>query len=200
MSQQLKVPKIVLASSSPFRKQLLSKLLIPFSCIAPDIDESPLNNETPMALVKRLAQEKALKIAKTQTDAIIIASDQVAVIDNQIIGKPLNRATAINQLSQANGKKITFYTSLCVYNSKVNTLNSSIEPYHVHFRKLTPSEIEFYVDMEKPFYCAGSFKSEGLGISLFEKLEGDDPNTLIGLPLIKLIQLLELNGIKVLSK
>lgn len=192
--------KLILASSSPYRKQLLSKFLLPFTCISPDIDETPLANELAHNLVMRLAKQKAQAIGKLEKNAIIIASDQVCVIDGKIVGKPLNRATAISQLTRASGQSLTFYTSLCVYDSQSEFNCCDYETCLVTFRQLSDLEIEFYVDKEQPFHCAGSFKSEGLGISLFTKIESRDPNTLIGLPLILLNQMLKSHGVNVLSK
>ena len=195
---------LVLASTSPFRQQLLQKLMQPFDCINPDIDETPQQNETATALVKRLAEQKALagaKLAqKTDSTQLIIGSDQVAVINGLIIGKPHTVDNAIAQLSAASGQAITFYTGLAVYNQSTQQILSCIEPFTVHFKSLTQKQIRYYVEKEQPLYCAGSFKSEGLGIALFSRLEGDDPNTLIGLPLIKLIELLQQQGMDVLSR
>ncbi|MGI2169410.1 Maf family protein [Shewanella sp. MF05960] len=195
---------LVLASTSPFRQQLLQKLMQPFDCVNPNIDETPQQNETATALVQRLAEQKALagaKLAiKTDSTQLIIGSDQVAVINGQIIGKPHTVDNAIAQLSAASGQAITFYTGLAVYNQVTQQMLSCIEPFTVHFKSLTQTQIRYYVETEQPLYCAGSFKSEGLGIALFSRLEGDDPNTLIGLPLIKLIELLQQQGMDVLSK
>ena len=181
---------LVLGSTSPFRREILQKLDIPFETAAPDIDESPLENETPQELVKRLAEEKAKAVAKQFPHHLIIGSDQVAVVDNQILGKPGNHENAVKQLQQTSGKTVHFYTGLCLLNSNNNHMQSEVVPFDVVFRKLTNSEIENYLLKEQPYNCAGSFKSEGLGIALFEKLKGDDPNTLIGLPLIVLIRML----------
>ncbi|GIU14646.1 nucleoside triphosphate pyrophosphatase [Shewanella sp. MBTL60-007] len=189
---------IVLASTSPFRQQLLKKLALEFDCCSPDVDETPLENESPTELVSRLAKLKAATGAKQKPNSIVIGSDQVAVINNQIIGKPLNRETAIAQLTAASGQSITFYTGLAVHNGITGAVETIVEPFIVHFRSLTHAQICNYVDLEQPYYCAGSFKSEGLGIALFEKLEGKDPNTLIGLPLISLIDLLHRQGVDVL--
>lgn len=189
---------LILASTSPFRKQLLEKLNLTFSCCSPEVDESPLDNETPVDLVLRLAKLKAAAGADKYQKGIVIGSDQVAVINNKIIGKPLNRETAIEQLSQASGQAITFYTGLALHNVENGEVEAIVEQFVVHFRTLSQQAISHYVDIEQPFYCAGSFKSEGLGIALFEKLEGKDPNTLVGLPLISLIDLLQRQGITVL--
>jgi MAF protein len=187
--------KLVLGSTSPFRKELLEKLDLPFSCAAPDADESHLPGESPQDLVQRLARLKANAVAAEHPDALIIGSDQVACVDGNILGKPGNRANAIAQLLSMSGKTVSFYTGLCLLNSK--TANSQVlcEPFHVHFRALNTQQITRYVDKEQPFNCAGSFKSEGFGITLFHKLEGDDPNTLVGLPLIRLVKMLDQEGI-----
>lgn len=183
--------RLVLGSSSPFRKALLEKLDLSFDCDSPDIDETPLKNEHPKDMVARLAKEKANAIAERHPQAIIIASDQCATLDGKIIGKPGNHDAAVEQLTQASGRAVTFYTSLCVYNAGTNQYQESVEPFYVYFRTLSESQIENYLKKEEPYNCAGSFKSEGLGISLFERLEGNDPNTLIGLPLIQLIKMLD---------
>ncbi|WP_394494717.1 Maf family protein [Shewanella sp. ENK2] len=198
--------KIILASTSIYRKEILSKLQLPFDCISPETDETAVENETAEELVLRLAKAKALAGAKlykqtsqTNDEALVIGSDQVAVINGNIIGKPLTQDNAIKQLQQASGQAITFYTGLSVINSDSLQAHSIVEPFTVHFRQLTLEEITRYVELEQPLYCAGSFKSEGLGIALFDKLAGDDPNTLIGLPLIKLIALLKRHGLDVLT-
>jgi MAF protein len=193
---------ILLASSSIYRKQLLEKLQLPFTCASPDIDESVKLGETPHEYVQRLAIEKAKALQHEFPAHIIIGSDQCAVLtvagQQQILGKPHTVENAIEQLSQASGQQVTFLTGLCVYNSATQQQVSLVEPFNVHFRKLTLEQIERYIEQEKPLDCAGSFKSEGLGIRLFTALEGRDPNSLIGLPLIALIDLLEQQGIQVL--
>ncbi len=189
---------LILASTSPFRRELLGKLGLPFQCASPEIDETPHTDEQPEALVARLAEQKAKAVANNHPNSLIIGSDQVALLDQQIIGKPGNHARATRQLQQASGKTITFLTGLSLYNSTNQTLQTEVVPYIVHFRKLTNQQIEHYLQAEQPYHCAGSFKSEGLGISLFQKLQGDDPNTLIGLPLIRLIKMLEKEGVEVI--
>ncbi|UAL42242.1 Maf-like protein [Shewanella inventionis] len=194
---------LILASTSPFRQQLMQKLMCPFDCVSPDIDESAQINETATALVQRLAEQKAKAGAQLavniDTPQLIIGSDQVAVINGQIIGKPHTVDNAIAQLTAASGQSITFYTGLAVYNSTTEQMLSCVEPFIVHFKPLSQAQIQYYIDTEQPLNCAGSFKSEGLGIALFSRLEGNDPNTLIGLPLIKLIELLQMHGMDVLS-
>jgi MAF protein len=149
--------------------------------------------------VQRLASSKALEIAKTHPEALIIGSDQVAVIEGDILGKPGNHQNAMAQLKRASGQDVTFLTGLALYNAKNDHMQSVVEPFTVHFRKLSESQIDFYLKKEQPYQCAGSFKSEGFGISLFSKLVGDDPNTLIGLPLIRLIDMLYQEHIDVLQ-
>ncbi len=193
------MPKLVLGSTSVFRRAILEKFNIPFDCAKPDIDESPLENETPEALVARLAGEKAQAVAADFPDHLIIGSDQVAVCDGTILGKPGNFENAVKQLTSFSGKTVTFLTSLCLLNSKTGKEQIIVEPFYVNFRQLTISEISNYLKAETPYNCAGSFKSEGLGICLFESLKGDDPNTLIGLPLIRLHELLKNEGVDILQ-
>ncbi len=191
---------LVLGSTSPFRKSILEKLQLPFECAKPNIDETAHKNETPQALVERLAIEKAMAVASDFPNAIIIGSDQVAVCEGEILGKPHTFDNGVKQLTKFSGKAVTFYTGLCLYNNANNKTTALVEPFIVHFNILSQSEIANYLNKEQPYNCAGSFKSEGLGICLFEKLEGDDPNTLIGLPLIKLVALLKEHGIDVLAQ
>lgn len=181
---------LILASSSPFRQSLLQKFNLPFSTFSPDIDETALPNEAPEQLVYRLSESKARAAVKHFDQGLVIGSDQVAVFNGQILGKPHNKENAIVQLSLFSGQTVTFLTGLCVYDIAANKAKTLIEPFEVVFKTLTFEQIEAYCDAEQPYNCAGSFKSEGLGICLFEKLNGDDPNSLIGLPLIKLNQLL----------
>jgi len=191
--------QLILGSSSPFRAELLSKLGLPFITASPDIDESPLAGETPEQLVLRLSEQKARAIAVKYTNALIIASDQVAVLDGQILGKPGDHVNAVKQLTASSGKTVRFLTGLALYNSQSQKMHSLVELFEVCFNNLSLEQIEFYLHTEQPYQCAGSFKSEGFGISLFSKLSGDDPNSLIGLPLIKLIQLLAAEDIDVLQ-
>ena len=190
--------RLVLGSTSPFRKEILNKLGLPFETAAPNIDESPLDNETPAQLVLRLAEQKARAVSDAYPENLIIGSDQVAVIDNEILGKPHTHERAVEQLTNASGKTVRFYTGLCLYNSATDVAQSEVVPFDVVFRDLNTSQIENYLQREKPYKCAGSFKSEALGIALFEKLLGDDPNALIGLPLIRLISMLENQGMYVI--
>jgi len=188
--------KLVLASTSPFRKEILNKLGIAFETAAPDIDESAIDNEMPEQLVRRLAELKAKAVAEIYPKHLIIGSDQVAIIDGKILGKPHNHERAVEQLSNASGKTVRFLTGLCLYNSATGISQTETVPFDVVFRELSASQIENYLLAEKPYNCAGSFKSEALGITLFEKLLGDDPNTLIGLPLIRLVAMLENENIQ----
>lgn len=184
------MPNLVLASTSPYRRALLEKLGIPFTCAAPGIDETPHPGEAPRHLVLRLAQEKAQSLAERYPAHLIIGSDQICVLDGEITGKPHTEENARRQLMKARGNIVTFYTAVALYNSESGHLQTECEPFDVHFRHLSEQEIVNYVRKERPLNCAGSFKSEGLGISLFERLEGRDPNTLVGLPLIALCQML----------
>jgi MAF protein len=190
---------LVLASTSPFRKELLARLGLSFTTASPEVDESPLDGETPDALVQRLALKKAQAVAGQFPNALIIGSDQVATIDERILGKPGDHERALEQLSAAAGRRVTFYTGLCLLNSASSESQIICEPFHVHFRPLDAAAIDDYLRREQPYNCAGSFKSEGLGITLFEKLEGNDPNALIGLPLIRLVGMLEEEGVAVIG-
>ena len=190
---------LVLASSSKYRKSLLEKLHLDFICAAPDINEAAKKDENPRQLALRLAEEKARALASDYPEHLIIASDQVAMLDHRQLEKPGNRHNAIKQLQHSSGSKVIFYTSVCILNSATNEIKSDLDICTVYFKHLTHQQIQNYIDIEKPFLCAGSFKSEGLGIALFERIEGDDPNALIGLPLIKLISLLHKFNIDVLK-
>ncbi|AVZ13897.1 MULTISPECIES: nucleoside triphosphate pyrophosphatase [Enterobacter] len=184
------MPNLVLASTSPYRRMLLEKLGIPFECAAPEVDETPQPGESPRHLVTRLAKEKAQSLAVRYPAHLIIGSDQVCVLGGEITGKPHTEENACQQLLRARGSIVTFYTGLALYNSASGHLQTECEPFDVHFRHLSDEEIMDYVRRERPLNCAGSFKSEGLGIALFDKLDGRDPNTLVGLPLIALCQML----------
>ncbi|MGW8227506.1 MAG: Maf family protein [Gammaproteobacteria bacterium] len=190
--------QIVLASTSPFRKSVLEKLGLPFDCHAPEVDETPRVGETPAQLVERLSIAKAQAVAAHYKQGLVIGSDQVAVIDNEILGKPGNHENAVAQLERASGKTVTFLTGLALVNAGSGSIQAEVVPFKVVFRQLTHPQIVNYLNAEHPYNCAGSFKSEGLGIALFERLEGDDPNTLIGLPLIHLIRMLEKEGVTVI--
>jgi septum formation protein len=190
---------LILASSSPFRRELLSRLGVEFSSASPEIDESPRSDENPETLVRRLALDKALAVGKSHPDALIIGSDQVAVLEHRILGKPGSHERAVEQLRQASGKSVTFYTGLCLYNSASGERQIGCEPFKVRFRHLTHQEIEHYLRKETPYNCAGSFKSEGLGVCLFQGMRGNDPTALIGLPLIQLVSMLRNEGMDVLA-
>jgi MAF protein len=181
--------KLILASTSPYRSAVLEKLCIPFSCVAPSVDETAFENETADQLVFRLAEEKALSVANTH-NGFIIGSDQVAFANGLILGKPGNKAKAIGQLQMLSGKTVTFYTGLSLLNSDTKRQKTIVETFDVSFKHLSLAQIDRYLDLETPYNCAGSFKSEGLGIALFSSLHGRDPNSLIGLPLIALVELL----------
>ena len=189
---------LILASTSPYRKAILEKLDIPFSTQSPEVDETTLENETPEHKVERLSIAKAKAIADTVNEGLVIGSDQVAVIDGLILGKPGSHDNAIKQLQAASGKTVTFLTGLCLYNAENDNYQSEVVPFNVVFRELTEQQIDNYLKKEQPYNCSGSFKSEALGITLFEKLQGDDPNTLIGLPLIRLVRMLENEGVVVI--
>ncbi len=186
---------LTLASTSRYRKALLEKLGLPFDCAAPDVDERPLAEESAQALVARLARAKAQAIADTRDHGLIIGSDQVCVCDGRILGKPGTIDNAVAQLMAAQGRSVTFYTGLCVLDAATGQAHQLVEPFTVHFRTLDEAAIRRYVEAELPLDCAGSFKCEGMGIVLFKGLEGRDPNALIGLPLIGLIELLACHGI-----
>lgn len=190
--------RLFLASTSPFRRELLMRLGLSFSTQAPDADETRQPGEDARALVARLAECKAEAVAGHQPAALIIGSDQAAVLEGEIIGKPGDHARAARQLQRASGRTVAFYTGLCLLDSASGQRQVAVETFQVTFRMLTPTMIERYLRREQPYDCAGSFKSEGLGIALFERLEGDDPTSLIGLPLIRLTQMLETAGVTVL--
>jgi septum formation protein len=191
-------PELILGSTSIYRRELLERLKIPFRVEAPDIDETPLKNETPQQLVERLSIEKARTVAANNPGSMVIGSDQVAVHDGKIVGKPLTHDRAMQQLREANGKEIVLYTGLSLVNADSGESLTEVIPFHVVFRKLTEEQLENYLHKEQPYHCAGSVKSEGLGIALLERFDGEDPNTLIGLPLIRLIRMLEHFGISII--
>lgn len=187
--------KIILASSSPYRKLLLEKLHINFTSFSPNIDESPLPNENPRDLVLRLARAKAQKATKKYKSALIIASDQVATLENKIIGKPKDKNDAKAMLSTFSGKNVIHYTSLVVFDPHSQKMVTKIEPFEVEFKKLSDSLIDHYLETEQPFDCAGAVKSEGLGVALFNRLHGRDPNALVGLPLMALLDCFQEIGV-----
>ncbi len=192
--------KLILASTSPFRKAILEKLRLPFDCVAPRVDESILPGESPTDLVQRLARAKARAALAQGSRGLIIGSDQVAHADDTILGKPGSEAHAVEQLLKLSGKTVTFHTGLCLLDTEADTAQVTSETYRVSFRELSRKQIETYVAIEKPIHCAGSFMSEGLGIVLFDALQGRDPNTLVGLPLIALTDMLLAVGIALPAK
>lgn len=187
--------QLVLASTSDYRKALLARLELPFITAAPGVDETPLADEDATQLVVRLASAKAQALAQRYPDHLIIGSDQVCVVAGKICGKPHTEARAREQLRAASGHSVVFYTGLALFDSRDGSLQVLCEPFSVDFRALTESEITAYVSKEQPLDCAGSFKSEGLGITLFDRLSGRDPNTLVGLPLIALCDMLRTAGV-----
>jgi len=191
-------PSLILASSSTYRRELLTRLQIPFSCISPDVDESALENELPQETALRLAQEKAKKVGYNNPHALIIGCDQVATLDNVQLGKPMSHVNATMQLRMMRGREVVFHSALCLYNPITLNMQAEVVPYFVQFRDLSDAQIESYLLKEQPYHCAGSAKSEGLGIAMIEKMSGEDPNALIGLPLIKLVNMLNNENISVL--
>lgn len=192
-------PALILASSSPYRRILLERLQLPFITASPDIDESRRSGESPAVLAERLAVEKARAIAAQHPNAVIIGSDQVCASDDAVLGKPGSAEKAREQLARFSGRTVDFYTGICVINTANGGEQVAVERSIVTFRTLTALQINAYVEREQPFDCAGAFRMEGLGIALFERIEGDDPNTLIGLPLIRLCQMLSDTGIDPLA-
>lgn len=190
--------KLLLASGSRYRKQLLERLELEFSCQAPDIDETSLPGETAKALTLRLSEAKAQALAEDYPNHLIIASDQAAQLGQSILGKPGIHHRAIEQLMACSNQAVTFYTGLCLLNTRTGKQQLDCIPFTVHFRQLNRQQIESYIRKEEPLDCAGSFKCEGLGITLFTKMSGDDPNSLTGLPLIRLTDMLLNEGINII--
>ncbi|WAT27380.1 Maf family protein [Pseudomonas sp. GXZC] len=188
---------LLLASSSVYRRELLSRLHLPFICSSPDIDESHRENESAMELVKRLAEQKARALAASHPGHLIIGSDQVAALDGRIIGKPHTFENAREQLLAASGKRVSFLTGLALLNSKTGQCQVDCVPFTVHMRELDAERIERYLRVEQPYDCAGSFKAEGLGVSLFQRTEGPDATSLVGLPLIRLVDMLLAEGVQI---
>lgn len=185
---------LVLASTSIYRRELLQRLQIPFQIAAPDIDETPLPGESAKRTAQRLSLQKARAVAARFPDALIIGSDQVAVLGEQRMGKPLTHENAVNQLRAMRGKSVTFYTALTLLNTRTNEAETDVTENRVSFRQFSDGEIESYLRKEQPYHCAGSAKAEGLGIALISRMEGNDPNALIGLPLILLVSMLKKQG------
>ncbi len=186
--------RLILGSTSPYRRLLLERLTGDFDTVAPRVDETRRDGESAEELVMRLAESKARAASAGQAHALVIGSDQVAVLDDRILGKPGAHEPAMQQLRQCSGRRVTFLTGLCLYDTDSDMAQVELVPYAVVFRKLDDDLIDAYLRAERPYDCAGSFKSEGLGCVLFERLEGDDPTALIGLPLIRLVRMLENAG------
>lgn len=188
-------PRLVLASTSAYRKELLQRFGLPFETARPEVDETPLAGESPAQTANRLAQAKAQAVAAQFSDALIIGSDQVAHRDNTRYDKPGSIARAIAQLSDMSGHSVVFHTAVCLFNSRTQNLQLEAVPTEARFRELGEAEIRRYVERERPLDCAGSAKAEGLGISLLDYMRGDDPTALIGLPLIALARMLRAEGV-----
>ena len=189
-------PELILASSSPFRRELLERLMIPFEVVCPEIDESRRPGESAPELVLRLSVEKAEAVARKATGALVIGSDQVAVhAGGEIIGKPRDHAHAISQLKASSGRSITLFTGVALLHSDSGRVQKDVVPYTVRFKTISEREIESYLQKEKPYGCSGSLRADGLGIALLQKFAGDDPTALIGLPLIRLTSMLRQEGI-----
>jgi septum formation protein len=191
------LPQLVLASTSPYRRELLERLRLPFVTAAPDVEEFALPGEVPEVTADRLAQAKAEAVRVQFPEAIIIGCDQVAAVGSTILGKPGNREQAVRQLELVSGRGVQFWTALCVLNAGTGRVQRRVVPVAVEMRELTPGRIERYLTLEQPYDCAGSAKIEGLGIALVRSLECADPTALIGLPLISLCDMLQNEGIAV---
>ena len=193
----IKDQKIILASSSPYRKELLKRLDITFTTISPEVNERYFQDELISDYVLRLAKTKAESIVPKNNNSLIIAADQALQCDKKILGKPGNYNKAKEQLIFMSNRSLTFYTGLCLINTETKIIEEDVVSFRVDFRKLTESEIKNYLVKEKPYDCVGSFKSEKLGISLLKKMNGDDPTALIGLPLIRLCKMLRNQGVDI---
>jgi len=190
--------QLVLASTSVYRSELLARLRIPFQTAAPEVDETPLAEESAKQTSWRLSREKARAVASQYPDALIIGSDQVALLGNQQLGKPLSHDNAVRQLRSMRGQTVTFYTALTLFNARTEDTQTEVAINRVNYREITDAQIESYLHKEQPYHCAGSAKSEGLGIALISSMEGDDPNALVGLPLILLVNMLLKQGVEIL--
>lgn len=188
-------PPLVLASTSPTRRELLGRLGLPFDVHAPQVDETPLPDEAPTAVAQRLARAKAEAAAVTFPAHLIIGSDQVAVVGARVLGKPGDRARAAEQLALSSGQVMVFQTAVCLFSSVTGQVATRLVPFDVELRRLSRVDIERYLDREQPFGCAGSLRSEGLGVTLCQRMSGDDPTALLGLPLIALCELLRDQGV-----
>ena len=187
--------QLILASSSIYRRELLQRLQLPFTTIAPQVDETPLPDEMPQETALRLAEAKARKVGQDHKAALVIGCDQVATLDGEQLGKPLVHDRAVEQLHTMRGRRVVFHSALCLYNTETDRMQAQVVPYEVEFRHLSDVQIENYLRKEEPYQCAGSAKSEGLGIALIASMHGNDPNALIGLPLIALIDMLHNEGV-----
>lgn len=190
--------KLVLASTSVYRSELLARLRIPFHTAAPKVDETPITGENAKQTSWRLSREKAQAVVSQYPDALIIGSDQVALLGDQQLGKPLSHDNAVRQLRSMRGQTVTFYTALTLFNARTGDIQTEVAINRVNYREITDAQIENYLHMEQPYHCAGSAKSEGLGIALIRSMEGDDPNALVGLPLILLVNMLLKQGVEIL--
>ena len=198
MNKQHTTQKLILGSSSSYRYELLSRLQLPFEVSSPDIAESALTGEMPEATASRLAEEKARVVSTMHPNALIIGADQVAVLEGAQLGKPLNYENAAKQLYAMRGKEVVFHTAVSLFNSCSGRMQSKLISSKVKFRKLSDQQISNYLAKEQPYHCTGSAKYEGLGIVLIERMESDDPNALIGLPLIALVEMLVLEGVEII--
>ena len=189
---------LVLASTSIYRSELLARLRIPFQTAASDVDETPLPDENAVQTSWRLSRAKAQAVAARYPDALVIGSDQVALLGNQQLGKPLTHHNAVLQLRAMRGQTVTFYTALTLLNAITGDIQTEVAINLVNYRNITDTQIESYLRKEQPYHCAGSAKSEGLGIALISGMEGDDPNALVGLPLILLVNMLLKQGVEIL--
>jgi septum formation protein len=189
--------RIVLASTSPYRRSLLERLRLPFEVKASSVDETPLPGETARDIALRLAQAKARAVAPSSPAALVIGCDQVAALAGTCLGKPGNHANAVAQLKAMRGKTVLFHTALALFNTESAVMQTAEVPTTVHFRRYSDSEIERYLELERPYDCAGSAKIEGLGIVLVERVNCDDPSALIGLPLVQLADMLRREGVSI---
>jgi septum formation protein len=196
----LNAPALILASTSSYRRALLERLGLPFEVVAPDVDETPLPGEAPVLTALRLAACKAAAVVPAADGALIIGSDQVAVLDARPLGKPGDHAAAVSQLRAMRGQRVVFHTALCLLNAASGRKQLENVPTSVYFRNFSDAQIEHYLRAEQPYDCAGSAKIEGLGIALVERIESDDPTALIGLPLMKLVGMLQNEGIEVIPE
>lgn len=190
---------LVLASSSPYRRTLLARLGLPFSVSAPGVDETRRPGEAPAALARRLADAKARAAARAYADALVIGADQVALLGAEILSKPGGHEATVAQLCASAGRRVEFLTAVCVLNTRSGRMQTEVASYAVRLRALTRAQVEAYARRERPYDCAGGFKAEGLGVALFEAMQGEDPTALVGLPLIRLVAMLGAEGVDVLA-